>query len=100
MIPGTTQLAKFLRNIKKIVGKLTNNRAYGHYREMAGLPFQKERNIKIIPDEWRQAWSRHGAEEGLHGASNQNGRFETEDASGRSSSKHFEYSGDLNKGNI
>ena len=26
---------------KKTVGKLTNNRAYGHHREMAWLPFQK-----------------------------------------------------------
>ena len=31
-----------MRNIKKTVGKLTNNGAYGHYREMAWLPFQKE----------------------------------------------------------
>ena len=29
-------------DLKKTVGKLTNNRAYGHYREMAWLPFQKQ----------------------------------------------------------
>ena len=35
------QLAQILRNIKETVDKLTNNKAYGHYREMAWLPFQK-----------------------------------------------------------
>ena len=36
-----------MRNIKKTEGKLTNNRAYGHYMEMAWLPFQKEGNMSI-----------------------------------------------------
>ena len=30
-----------MKYIKKTVGKLTNNKANGHYREMAWLPFQK-----------------------------------------------------------
>ena len=47
MILGTRQLAQFLRNIKKTVGKLTNNKAYGHYREMAWLPFQKIKNLNV-----------------------------------------------------
>ena len=38
---GTRQLAQFLEYIRKTVGKLTNNKANGHYREMAWLPFQK-----------------------------------------------------------
>ena len=29
---------------KKTVGKLTNNRANGHYWKMAWLPFQKDHN--------------------------------------------------------
>ena len=41
LILGTRQLAQFLKYIRKTVGKLTNNKANGHYREMAWLPFQK-----------------------------------------------------------
>ena len=41
MISGTRQLAQFLKYIRKTVSKLTNNKAHGHYREMAWLPFQK-----------------------------------------------------------